>query len=126
MIVSPLEEYHALLARFGVSLAPLSPRDIGLLRSDALKAVEVLRHAECPVLGGDVYLRRGDRFAVTYDNWFTNRKPAEDREAYLRRSWDTTDAYIKNYPESADAEVLFVIVFEAALGGDIDQTAGKR
>ena len=126
MIVSPLEEYHALLARFGVSLAPLSPRDMGLLRSDALRAVEILRHAKCTVLGGDVYLRRGDRFAVTYDNWSTNRKPAEDQETYLRRSWDTTDAYIKNYPESADAEVLFVIVFEAALRGDIDQKTGQR
>ena len=123
--MTALEEYNALHARSGVSLAPLSLREIGLLRIDALRAVEILRHAKCPVLCGDVYLRRGDRLAVTYENWFTNRKSAEDQETYLRRSWDTANAYIKNFPKSADAEVLLVIVSKAALGGDIEQTPGQ-
>jgi len=122
--MTALEEYHALLARSGVSLSPLGFRRTGLPRIDALRAVEILRQAKCPVLGGDVYLRRGDRLEFAYAGWHADPKPAEDQETYLRRSWDTTDAYIKNYPESADAEVLFVIVFKEALAGDIDRTIG--
>jgi Immunity protein 40 len=108
--MTALEEFNDLLASSGVSLASLGFRDIGLSRSDALRAVEVLRHTECAILGGDVYLRRGDRLEVTYDSWCTDPRPQEDHKVYLRRSWDKADAYIKNFPDFADAEVLFGIV----------------
>ena len=61
MIVTAPEEFDRLLAKSGVSLASLGIRDIGLLRSDAFRAVEILRHGKLSVLGGDVYLRRGGR-----------------------------------------------------------------
>jgi hypothetical protein len=114
VIVNALEEFNALLARSGVSLAPLGTREIGLPRSDALRAVELLRQAKCLVLGGDVYLRRGDRLVFAYAMWSIDYpKPDENRETYLHRSWDTADSYIKSFPEQADAEALFVIVFKA-------------
>jgi hypothetical protein len=104
------EEFNALLAKSGVSLAALGIRDIGLLRSDALNAVEIARHARLPILGGDVYFRRRDRIELAYANWYVNRKPPEERDTYLRRSWDKAETYIKNFPEPSDAEVLFAIV----------------
>ena len=70
-----------------------------------------------------MYFRRGDRLEVAYANWYADRKPQEDRETYLRRSWDKAWAYIKNFPEATDAEVLFVIVVEKAPGADIPSMA---
>jgi hypothetical protein len=121
--MTDLEEFRDLLAKSGVYLASLGIHDIGLSRSDALRAVEILRHGKLSILGGDVYLRRGGRLEVAYANWYANPKPEEDRETYLHRSWDKAEAYLKNFPESADAEVLFAIVVEKAPGADIRSTA---
>jgi Immunity protein 40 len=109
--MTTLEELDGLCAKAGVSLAALGIHDIGLLRSDALNAVEIARHAELPILGGDVYFRRGDRIELARANWHVSPMPPEEREAYLRRSWDEAEGYIKNFPEPPDAEVLFGIVF---------------
>jgi hypothetical protein len=123
------EEFGDLLGKSGVSLASLGVRDIGLSRSNALRAVEILRHGKLSILGGDVYFRRGDRVEVAYANWYADPKPEEDRETYLLRSWDKAEEYLKNFPEAADAEVLFAIVVEKAPGADIRSTVngnGKR
>jgi YD repeat-containing protein len=90
----------------------LGIREVGLFRTDALRAVEILRHGKLPILGGDVYLRRGDRLLVAYANWYADPKPDEDRDTYLRRSWDRAEAFLMNYPESPGAKVLFAIVVE--------------
>lgn len=119
------EEYNAILARSGISLSPLGFRETGFPRIDALRVVKILRQAKCPVLGGDVYLRSGDRLEFAYAGWSTNPKPGEEEETYLSRSWDEAEAYIKNFPHSADAEVVFVVVFEQDLVGDIDQAAAQ-
>lgn len=119
------EEFSDLIARSGVSLDPLGICGIGLSRSEALRAVEILRHGNLAILGGDVYLRREDRLEIAYANWYADPKPGEDRETYLHGSWDKAEAYIKNFPESADAEVLFTIVVEKVPGADIRSTARK-
>jgi len=108
------EEFSDLLAKSGISLASLGTHDIGLSRNDALRAVEILRHGKLSILGGDVFIRRGDRLEVAYASWYADPKPEEDRETYLHRSWDKADAYLKSFPEPADAEVLFAIVVEKA------------
>jgi hypothetical protein len=104
------KEFEELLKNAGISLATLGLRDIGLLRNDALRAVEILRNTNLPILGGDVYFRRKDRIKFAYANWIADPNPSEDRETYLRRSWDTTEAYLRSFPESSDTEPLFVIV----------------
>lgn len=103
-------EFDEFLTKLGISLASLGIRDVGLLRGDALKAVEILRRAKLPILGGDVYFRRGDQIALAYANWHADPKPSEDLQSYLRRSWEKTEMYLKSFPERPDAEVLFSIV----------------
>ncbi len=109
-MINASEQFAALLKESGISLASLGIRDVGLLRADALKTVEILRSAKLPILGGDVYYRRGDRVEVAYANWYADPKPTEDHETHLRRSWDKAEAYVRNFPEPSDAEVLFAIV----------------
>ncbi|MGH7155823.1 MAG: Imm40 family immunity protein, partial [Acetobacteraceae bacterium] len=112
-IMVTLEEFDGLLTRSGVSLASLGIRDIALSRSNALKAVELLRRAKFPILGGDVYFRRGDRIEVAYANWYADPEPSEDHDTYLRRRWDKAETYLKNFPETTDAEVLFALVVKS-------------
>jgi len=85
--------------------------DVGLSRRDALEAVKILRRANLPILGGDVYFLRGDKLNVAIpNNWFTQPDPSEDSASYFRRSWEKAETYIENFPEPADAEVLFSLV----------------
>jgi hypothetical protein len=114
MTMSP--EFDEFLTKSGISLASLGIRDVGLLRDDALKAVEILRHAKLPILGGDVYFRRGDQTIVAHANWYAEPKPTEDHESYLRRSWEKAEMYLKSFPEPSDAEVLFSIVVGRVTG----------
>ena len=104
------DKYNNLLASQGISLAMLGVSDIALKRHDALRAVGFLRTAEIPILGGDVYFRRGERIELAYANWHTEPKLAEALNAYLQRSWDTTETYINTFPDPKDADSLFSIV----------------
>lgn len=103
-------EFDEFLAKSGISLASLHIGDVGLSRSDALKAVKILRQAKLAILGGDVYFRRGDQITIAYANWYADPKPSENLESYLQRSWDKAETYLKSFPEPPDAEVLFSIV----------------
>ncbi len=63
------------------------------------------------VLGRDVYLRRmGSIEPWSPNSWHVDPNPWENREAYLRRTWNETRAYINSFPTPVDGEPLFVIV----------------
>jgi hypothetical protein len=104
------EEYTTLLESKGIPLAMLGVRDIALRRNDALQAVECLRAAEIPILGGDVYFQRNGRIEAAYANWHADPKREEDWNAYLRRSWSSTEDYIRGFPDNKDIEPLFSLV----------------
>jgi hypothetical protein len=94
----------------GVSLRSLGIRDIALERDDALRAVEFLRNASVPILGGDVYIKRGEKIELTYADWHSDPKPGENADDYLARSWATMESYIKAYPQPSNAATLFALV----------------
>jgi hypothetical protein len=103
-------EYNELLVSRGVSLAEMNVRDIGLFRDDALLAIDLLREAEIPILGGDVWYRRNGRFEPAYANWHTDPNPTEDQRTYSQRSCKTAEQYVRGFPEQAVVEPLFVLV----------------
>jgi hypothetical protein len=103
-------KYDELLIRAGISLAQMNVRDIGLLRDDALLAVECLKDAEIPILGGDVWYRRHGKFELAYANWYADQKPGEDRRTYSYRSWTAAKQYVRDFPKQAGVEPLFVFV----------------
>jgi hypothetical protein len=104
------DSYRSLLDRSGISLQNPGLNEKALKRVDALYAVTVLRDAGVPILGGDVYFRHGNRIELAYANWHADPKPGEDRHVYLKRSWDTTESYVKRFPDTKDKEPLFVLV----------------
>lgn len=69
----------------GVSLGGVGVRNYGLVRREALRALDLLRASQVPVLGGDVYRVVDGAPKATYDNWFCDRKPGETDEAFLER-----------------------------------------
>ena len=104
------EDYQRLLKTKGVSLQELGIRDIALDRDDALLAVQFLQKAAIPILGGDVYLRRGNGIELAYADWHSDPKPGEELESYLSRSSSTAQDYVKNFRQPMDATILFAIV----------------
>lgn len=103
-------KFDAFLTKMGVSLASLGVSGVALSRNDGLKAIDILRHGEFPILGGDVYFRHEGQLSVAYANWYVEPKPSERHESYLLRSWEKAAAYIRDFPEPTDAEVLFSFV----------------
>jgi hypothetical protein len=103
-------DYHTLLVNNGIQLGIPGLEDIALQRADALYAVKLLRTTAIPILGGDVWLRRGSKIELAYANWHTDGEIGEDKGAYLQRTWDSTERYIREFPVPTDAEPLFVLV----------------
>jgi hypothetical protein len=108
--MTALERYQELLEESGVSLASLNLSDIGLTRADALRAVEILREGVTPILGGDLFFLKDGRPEFAFDNWSTEPEPGETNNLYVRRSCDTTEAFVRKIPDQPDVELLFAFV----------------
>jgi hypothetical protein len=104
-----LHQFQLLLLERGVPLNHLGLRDIALEKSQALAAIDLLQDASRSILGGDVYLKRGDRIEVGYANWHSDPKPGEGHENFVLRSCAETRKYIEGFPP-CDAVPLFVFV----------------
>jgi hypothetical protein len=103
-------DYLTLLESKGVRIDLPGLDEIALKRADALQAVELLRTAAIPILGGDVWYRRRGRFEIAYANWHADPQIGEDSFTYLQRSLSKTAQYVREFPEPADGEPLFVLV----------------
>lgn len=100
--------YENLLST-GRSLGDHGICEIGLCRDDALKGVEVLRHAGIPVLGGDEWILGTDNDRVV-GTWYSERTPRETDEEFAERSWHETESYIESAAEPSHGAQLFVLV----------------
>ena len=108
--MSHADAFEQLLAAKGFVLHTLGLRDVALLQPDALRAIEVLSESSIPVLGGDVYFRKGERIEPAYANWHTDPRPGENRLDYAIRSCRDSAKYIAGFPMRADVIPLFVLV----------------
>ena len=73
-------------------------------------AVQFLRKASIPILGGDVYLKRGAKIELAYADWHSDPHRGEDLDRYLERSWAGTANYIRSFSQPPDAMPLFSLV----------------
>jgi hypothetical protein len=101
-------QYENLLTEVGARLE--GGNEKALLRDHALVAVQMLRDAKVPILGGDVWAKRNEKFVSVGDNWFFDPTALEERTAYFIRTWEGTETYIRAYPASPAEEVRFVLV----------------
>ena len=109
--MNPTHDYRELLRDRGIPLGEHGIGEMALRRVDALRAVDLLRTASIPVLGGDVYIRYKARVELAYANWHSEPEPGEKRQGFATRSCLETETYIRGFPVS-EAEPLFVLVID--------------
>jgi len=117
--MNPEAEYIKLLKTKGVSLNSPGLSEIALSRADAIIAVELLRSASIPILGGDVYFKKNKGIESAYANWHTDPMDGEDRGSFVTRSCRDTLNYIENFPPT-EAMPIFVLVIDS--GGQRGQS----
>ena len=104
-------DYERFLEAKGVRLfEPLGIQEIALAREDALIAIELLRKAAIPILGGDVYLQRSAVLDHSFTSWSTNFLPNETNDSYLTRSLTDAKKFIRELHAVRGATPLFVFV----------------
>lgn len=106
-----VDAYQSLLVSKGIPLRGFGVRDIALERVDTLLAVELLRKASIPILGGDVYFTREGVIELAYANWHSDPLPGEDRDLFVSRSCLEAENYVKAFP-SSDTLPLFALVID--------------
>lgn len=104
------QTYGDIIEGRGVSLSMLGLRERALSRADALTAVDLLKAARTPILGGDVYFDRGGAVENAYSNWYVEKRLSESYAEFALRSCIESRAYISTFPGSPDATLLFVLV----------------
>jgi hypothetical protein len=102
--------FEQLLAAKGISLQKLGLREVGLLRADALLAVEQLRASSVPIQGGDVYFIRGEKIEQAFANWHSDQRPGEAGTEFAERSCGETTKYIDSFPHRPEVTPVFVLV----------------
>ena len=108
MLIPPA--YSQIVASKGRPLADIGVNESGLVRTDALSAIEALRGSNVPILGGDVLKMVEGTPRYTYDNWYCDRRTVEDLTAFLQRSWDMAESYVRAYKDPEDGTILYVLV----------------
>jgi hypothetical protein len=105
-----LSAFRDFVSYRGVSLELLGLSERALSREDAMRAVELVRNAGVPILGGDVYVDQNGEVASAYANWYVERGERESEKAFAARSYSESRAYISGYPDPPDGMPMFVLV----------------
>lgn len=92
--------------------------ETALGREDALLAIGLLENALVPVLGGDVYLRRGPEIVPAYANWYCDRLEGESEDVYVRRCGAAARTYVERVPQHLEDVPVFVVVTNRICGGE--------
>ena len=109
--MKPDAEYRKLIEAKGISLQSPGLTEVALGRDDAILAVDLLRSASIPILGGDVYFKKPTGIEDAYANWHSDPAVGESRDRFVIRSCLETKNYIENFP-STDATPIFVFVID--------------
>ena len=92
------------------SLKALGVDDVAFPFKQALAMIALMRVQHVPVLGGDVYLRKGSVISISDDNWYCDQLAGESEGDYARRSCDKAESYINGYNNTSTDEPLISFV----------------
>ena len=100
--------YEQIMETHGRPLSDIGVSEMALDRQFALVAVDALRTEGRPILGGDVYRVVGGKPVPSYDNWFCEKQAVEGIEAFVQRSCDVAERFVRTYPTAEQS--LFTLV----------------
>lgn len=102
------DRYKDLLAA-GRSFRDKGLQEVGLPKSEALRAVRVLREAGVGVLGADVWACIRGEWGIA-GNWYAEPKTGEDELEFAIRSCEQAATYVSQFPELDGCVAFFVLV----------------
>lgn len=89
--------------QFGVII---NSEEVGFAFPYIMEIIKLYEENEIPIMGGDVYIRKGKKYVPAYDNWYFNK--ADAKVSFLKESIAATREYILKYPK--ENQPLFVLV----------------
>jgi hypothetical protein len=101
------------LLDFGIPLNEHGINEIAWRYENVFDVIDILIQNKYSILGGDVYIIKGNEIESTYDNWYIEKSETDNQEAYLIKSRDKAISYIKNYnSNNNNPSIVFVLVYE--------------
>lgn len=93
-----MTKYTYFLKERGRSLSEINPGsdEIALKLDDALQAIELLKDARVPILGGDILSDVSGTLSYTYENWYCEKIEQETPNEYIERSYQISRTYLSN------------------------------
>lgn len=104
------KQYLEVLKNKGHSLKEIGSNEVGLSRSAALEAIRSLRKSQAAILGGNVVRVINQRPEYGVENWYVQQQSSEPLVDYLKRSLDTAEKYIREFPDVEDGTILYTLV----------------
>lgn len=92
------------------NLNELGIKDVAYPKREALRMINCFKEQGIPVLGGDVFLLKGNTPILTYDNWYCDKNPQESDQEYVFRSCRKAYEYVSTYNSNDSNKVLFCLV----------------
>ena len=108
--MNPEKEYLDLLESRGIPLRTLGLAETALSRDDAILAVNLLRNASIPILGGDVYFKKVTGMESAYANWHSDPMDGENRDGFATRSCLDSKNYIESFPSTEDTPIFVLVI----------------
>ncbi|MDU9007017.1 Imm40 family immunity protein [Sedimentitalea todarodis] len=79
-------------------------------KAEALEVISKLTELSVPILGGDVYQKRGGEIRPAYDNWYCNMEDGETNSKFAMRSASQARRYVRLYSEPEKQKTLYALV----------------
>lgn len=95
-----------------VSLVDMGINEVCWHYENVKDIIYYLAKNDCVILGGDILIKKDNKFAYTHENWFIEKKPYESYKKYIERSRDKSIKYIDEYTMANGTDFYFVIVYE--------------
>jgi len=106
--------YDSFLAERGIPLGPMIDPDglfdVAFTIEDAVKAVDIAKSCQLPILGGDLWILAEGRLLPAYANWAVDRIVGENHDQYVDRAAHAAVRYLTALRQPESGEFLIVIV----------------
>lgn len=84
--------------------------DVAFTIEDALKAVDIAKSCQLPILGVDLWILAEGRLVPAYANWAVDRIVGENQDQYVDRAARAAVCYLTALRHPEGGEFLVVIV----------------
>lgn len=97
-----MDNYIEFVKTNGINLKDMGICSYILGYDNAIKALEILKNNKIPILGGDLYVKNGNKFETSSESWYCNQIHGEPRNNYALRSYIKAIDYLKIFEPQKD------------------------